>query len=84
MVVCGFVLFVCFFVAILRPILAYFIELRKMHLRKKLFDARLGTFSTPRVLIFWIYKDAINPRDHWLRGLCVVVKGFPHSNQHGY
>ena len=27
---------------------------------------------------------AIYPRDHWLRGRSVVVKGLPHSNQHGY
>ena len=26
----------------------------------------------------------MDPRDHWLRGLSVVVKGTPHPNQHGY
>ena len=46
---------VCF-VAILCPILAYFliaalIELRKILLRKQLFDVRLGNCLTPRVLI---------------------------------
>ena len=48
------------------PILAYFvviealIELRKMLLRKKLFDVRLGNYPTPKVLIYilQICKDA--------------------------
>ena len=70
MVVC-FVLF-CLFVCLLQlcPILAYcflieaLIELRKMLLRKKLFDVRFGNCLTPEgtkiLQIYWIYKDAID------------------------
>ena len=70
--------FVCLFAAMLFPILAFFfkkigafIELRKMLLRKKLFDVRLGNCSTPKVLsthilqIYWIYKDANDLTSRW-------------------
>ena len=50
------------------------IELKKMLLRKTLFDVRLGNCPTPKVLIshiphilqiYWICKDAIDVTSRW-------------------